>query len=163
MIRKLMVGAAVVALTGCANWQQVATDAVDAAHIIEVNEGVSQTVLSADLSQQEAETVTLAEQKMLAIGGHLLSIKDEPSKIVMLDATIEAAASQYSKAKAVVLAHESEYELYDWEGLSALDSRLSEMYERYQDFKRQQDYSSAAAQLGEYAKLAAKLAIIYGA
>lgn len=162
-MKKLLIGAAIVALTGCANWQQVANDAIDTAYIIEVNKGISQIVLQANLSQQENETIILAEKKMLELGDHLLNIKDEPSKIIMLDATIEVAASQYSKAKAVVLAHESEYELYDWEGLAALDSRLNEMYQRYQEFKRQQDYSNAATQLGEYAKLAAKLAIIYGA
>lgn len=163
LCKKLLLGGALVALSGCANWQQTTTDIIDTAYIIEVNESISQTVLKANLTEAEQSIVQQAEDEMVALKEYLKGITDNPSKIVLLDKAIEVSASKYREAKLVVLNHEDEYLEYDWEGLAALDARLTEMYERYQDFKKQQDYANAVTQLGEYAKLAAKLAILYGA
>lgn len=148
-------------LTACGSFEQFMNDAVDTTYIIKANESITQTVLKADLTQQERQIVYDAEQAMLDLGDYLGNIKS-PSDILMLDGVIEVTAAKYRQGKTVGLNHQLEYELYDWEGLVALDTQLSAMYERYQEFKSKQKYTEAAEQLGEYAKLGLKVAVILG-
>lgn len=160
-MKKLITLIFAVMLTACGSFEQFMGDAVDTKYIIKANEGITQTVLKADLTQQEKQAVLNAEQAMLDLGDYLAGIKS-PSDILMLDGVIEVAAAKYRQGKTVGLNHQNEYESYDWEGLVALDSQLTAMYERYQEFKSQQKYTEAAEQLGEYAKLGLKVAVILG-
>ncbi len=152
----------VTSLTGCANFETGLSDAIDTAYIIEANDGITETVLKADLTTQERQVVLDAESSMLDLKAYLEGIST-PSDIIMIDGVVSKTVERYDEAKAVALAHEQEYELYDWEGLVSFHAQMSAMYERYEQFQSQQKYQEAASQLGEYVKLGLKLAVIYGA
>ncbi len=160
-MKKLILIVMVAVLAGCASFENFISDSIDTAYIIKANEGVSETVLKADLTTIERQVVYDAEQSMLDLGAYLEAISS-PSDVIMLDGVIEVAAEKYRHAKTVSLSHIGEYSQNDWDGLVALDSQLTAMYERYKEFKADQKYSEAASQLGEYAKLGLKLAVILG-
>lgn len=161
-MRKLLLGAGLIAgsifMVGCTT----TTDLVNTAYIIKANESVTKTVLKANLSAEDIQTVLEAEKAMKDLVDLAESIKHNPSQILLIDSYIEEAVSKYEDAREISLTHRSDYALYDWEGLESFHLQMSEAYSTYLEYRSDRDYSAALGELGDYAKLGMKVAIIFG-
>lgn len=155
---KILVGFAVVMLAGCTSTSNL----INTAYIIDQNGGVTETLLSASLSQEEITIVFQAEKDMLSLRESLNVVKSDPSLILSFDSDVQEAVISYLEAKQVYLNHKEEYSESDRKGLESFNNSITTAYDSYKTFKKQGKYLEAARSAIELAKLGAKVAIIVG-
>lgn len=160
MLKKLLIGVTVVALSGCS---AVSVERlIDTAYIIEANQGVVETALKAPLTDDEVTIVKEAEVSMLELKAYADVVRDNPLALTQLDSKVEDVSNKYLRARAVILKYQGEYQEFDWDGLEAANAQFEAMYSTYKSYVGNEKYQEAASQLGEYIKLGMKIAIIYG-
>lgn len=158
-MKKLLLGAALVALTGCASVGEVFVNGTNAAYALDQNGGsVEALILKADLTDAEVKTVIDARETISDLREKFRNV--EPANLLLLHIDYYQAKSAYESVYSVVVAHESEYTSDEWQAFKSAHAAAAKLDEAVNDYILNSKASEAASMTLQYLNAAAKLAAL---
>ncbi|MGB2063549.1 MAG: hypothetical protein ACPHUL_00240 [Marinomonas gallaica] len=159
MLKKLLLGAAVVALSGCATVGEVFVNGTNAAYVLDQNGGsVEALILKADLTDAEIKTVIDARETISDLREKFRNV--EPANLLLLHTDYYQAKSAYEAVYSVVVAHESEYTAEEWQAFKDAHAAAVKLDDAVNDYILSSKTSEAANMTLQYLNAAAKLAAL---
>lgn len=159
MLKKLLLGAAFVALTGCASVGEVFVSGTNAAYVLDQNGGsVEALILKADLTDAEVKTVIDAREIISELREKFRNV--EPANLLLLHIDYYQAKSAYEAVYGVVVAHESEYTADEWQAFRGAHEVAVKLDDAVNDYILNSKANEAASMTLQYLNAAAKLAAL---
>ena len=159
MLKKLLTGAAIVALTGCASLGDVFVSGSNAAYIMDQNgQSVSNLILKADLTADELSKVQSAQKTIADLREKFSSI--EPENLLLLHVNYLNAKTAYENVYDVVVAHKAEYTDDEWQLFTDAHNVAVTLDNAVNDYIMQSDTENALTMGVKYLNAAAKLAAV---
>lgn len=158
MLKKLLIGAAIVAITGCSSLGSVFISGTNAAYVLDQNGSMKKTILKADLTKTEIDRVNDAQRVIVNLRDKFERVN--VSELLTISDDYFDARGAYLGVYSVVVSHQNDYTQDEWQAFEDAHSVAMALDEEVQAYINQMGDRETAQMALQYLNAAAKLAVL---